>query len=394
MNSAALRIVVSGYMAQYPLGGVAWDYLQFFLGLRRLGHDVYYVEDTGQWPYNPSEGGLAEDDCSFNVGYLADLFSRFDADDRWAYRFFWNDRWFGLSDAKRREVFATADLVVNVSGSIADPEPHRNRAIWVYVDTDPVFTQIKLAKGNRNIQRQVDAHDVLYTIGETMSDQGVDDDRVWRPMRHPIVVSEWQTDRRPRATFTTVMNWTSYKDVEYEGKVYGQKDVELKRLIELPSLVPAAGFELAVNEGKTRRLPRELLEHKGWRIVDPAIVCPDLDSYRDYIQGSFGEWSVAKGGYVAGRSGWFSGRSAAYLAAGRPVVVQDTGFSETLPVGEGILPFNTMAEASAGVEEVMADWNRHSIAAAEIAVEYFSSDTVLAAVVEHAMSASGGRPRS
>lgn len=372
-----LRIVVTGYIGQYPLGGVAWDYIQFFLGLRSLGHDVYYVEDTGQWPYNPRLRGLSrEPDIDFNLGYLADLFERFDASDRWAYRFFWTDEWHGISDEKRHRVLSEADLLINVSGSLGDPDllPAAKR---VYVDTDPVFTQIKLAKGNQDLARQVDAHDVLFTVGENLEPvEG--DGRRWLTTRHPIAIAEWERPvTPPPGRFTTVMNWTSYRDLEHRGRVYGQKDRELRKFIDLPTRVPEASLELAVNEGKTRQAPRELLEHRGWRVVDPEKICADLEGYRDYILGSSGEWSVAKGGYVEGEAGWFSGRSAAYLAAGRPTLVQDTGFGATLPVGEGIIPFRTLEEAVEGLKLAIGDWERQSAAAREIAFEYFDAGKVL-----------------
>jgi hypothetical protein len=379
-----LRIVVSGYIGQYPLGGVAWDYIQYFLGLRSLGHDVYYIEDTGQWPYNPGLGGLSrEPDVGYNVKYLARLFAGFDAGDRWGYRFFWTDSWYGLSDEKRRMVLDGADLVLNVSGSLSNPGIAAG-ATKVYVDTDPVFTQVKMAKGNQDLIRLVDAHDVLFTVGEAIAGTGIDG-RDWLTTRHPIAINEWENEEEPPPTrFTTVMNWTSYKDLVYEDRVYGQKDGEIRKFVELPSLVPEVKLELAMNEGKTRQKPVELLEHRGWRIVDPEEVCGDLWSYRSYIAGSSGEWSVAKGGYVEGRSGWFSGRSAAYLASGRPTVVQDTGFSTILPTGDGIVPFRTLDEAVSGLNRVASAWKRHSRAARDIAVEYFDAERVLARLIDRA----------
>jgi hypothetical protein len=188
-----------------------------------------------------------------------------------------------------------------------------------------------------------------------------------------------------RDVFTTVMNWTSYKPVVYGNQSYGQKDVEFIRFGDLPSLVAPTVIEIAVNAGKTRKTPRQLLAHKGWHVVDPADVCPDFDSYRQYVETSKAEWSVAKNGYVLGQPGWFSCRSACYLAAGRPVVVQDTGFSHVLPVGEGLLAFTTVAEAVAAIKEVEAHYARHAKAARDIAAAYFSADAVLTRLVEEAL---------
>ena len=173
----------------------------------------------------------------------------------------------------------------------------------------------------------------------------------------------------------------------YNGQTYGQKDVEFKRFLELPSRVSPTVLEIAVNIGKTRRTPHALIAHKGWRVVDPDNVCSDLDSYRKHIESSRAEWSVAKNGYVLGQPGWFSCRSACYLAAGRPVVVQDTGFSSVLPVGEGILPFTNIEEAVAAIHEVESNYTRHAKTAREIAEEYFDSDKVLNKLIDEAMDA-------
>src|SRR5439155_14462567 len=165
-----------------------------------------------------------------------------------------------------------------------------------------------------------------------------------------------------------------------------QKDVEFLGFLELPGQVAPTVLEIAVNEGKTRRTPRALLAHKGWRVVDPEAVCPDLDSYRQYVESSKAEWSVAKNGYVVGQPGWFSCRSACYLAAGRPVVVQDTGFGAVLPVGEGILPFSNVEEAIAAIQEVESHYGKHAKAARAIAEEYFDSGKVLSRLIEEALS--------
>ena len=180
------------------------------------------------------------------------------------------------------------------------------------------------------------------------------------------------------------MNWTSYKPVVYGTRSYGQKDLEFMRFHELPSLIAPTALDIAVNAGKTRRTPRHLLAHKGWRVVDPAEVCPDLDSYRNYIESSKGEWSVAKNGYVVGRCGWFSCRSACYLAAGRPVAVQDTGFGDVLPVGEGLLSFRTVEEAVASIKDIEGNYARHAKAARELVAEYFDAPKVLARLIDDA----------
>lgn len=383
--SSELRIVVSGLIGQYPLGGVTWDYLQYVVGLARMGHDVYYLEDTGLCPYDASTGSVTRE-AGFAVDYIARVMERFGLGDRWAYHFEFGSTWYGMSEARRAEVLASADLLVNVSSSLQHPDRLRDIPVLAYVDTDPVFTQVKLAGGQTHFRRTIDVHDVLFSYGECPSDAVPDTGHRWLPMRKPILLSEWHPGTPHRDVFTTVMNWTSFKNLEYEGRSFGQKDAEFMRFLDLPARVAPTTLELALGHGKTRRGPRELLEHRGWRVVDAARACPDLDGYRTYIETSKAEWTVAKEGYVVGQSGWFSGRSACYLAAGRPVVVQDTGFAPVIPVGEGVLVFRTLDEAIAGIREVEANYARHADAARAVAEEHFDSDQVLGRLLEASMS--------
>ncbi len=386
VNRSRLRVIVTGLIAQYPLGGVTWDYIQYVAGLARLGHDVYYVEDTGQWPYNPAERGL-RNDCTFNVAYLASVMERFRLGDRWAYRSPWQSQWFGLSDRERSDVLASADLIINVSGTLARPEEYRHAGRLVYIDSDPVFTQVKIARGQHDLRQMVDAHDVHFSFGECLGANVPTTGHAWLPTRQPILLDEWRSATPPTGdAFTTVMNWTSYNEVTHEGRTYGQKDIEFRRFLELPSAVAPHVLEIALSDGRTRHAPRELLAHHGWRIVDPGEVCPDVDSYRAYIQSSPAEWSVAKNGYVAGQAGWFSCRSACYLAAGRPVVVQDTGFTRLLPSGDGIVPFSSFDEAATAVSDVRARYRHHAEAARGIAETWFDSRIVLGSLVERAFA--------
>ena len=380
-----LKIIVTGLIAQYPLGGVAWDYFQYVLGLAKLGHDVYYIEDTGQWPYNPKDGGVAKG-CDFNVHYLAELMSRYGLGSQWAYRFPWKSQWFGMPADTREDVIASADLLINVSGTLANPREYRSAKRMAYIDSDPVFTQIKLARGQEDFRRMVDTHDMHFSFGEGLPGNAPPTGHHWHPTRQPVVLSEWRASEPRRDVFTTIMNWTSYNAVVFEGKTYGQKDLEFMRFIDLPKRVAPAVLEIAANTGKTRRTPKDLLAHKGWQVVNPDEVCPDMDSYRRYIETSFAEWSVAKNGYVVGNSGWFSCRSACYLAAGKPVVVQDTGFSRLLPVGRGILPFSTPDEAVTAIREVQDDYATQARAARDIAEDYFASDKVLTALINEAFT--------
>jgi hypothetical protein len=252
-----------------------------------------------------------------------------------------------------------------------------------------MFTQIKLAQNQTYFRKQIDAHDVHFSFGETLSVAAPATGHRWRPTRQPVVLSEWRKSPPRRNAFTTVMNWTSYKDVAFEGETYGQKDVEFLRFLDLPRKVAPAVLEVGINVGKTRHTPYRMLRDSGWQLADVGAISNGLDSYRNYIESSKGEWSVAKNAYVKGRTGWFSCRSACYLAAGKPVIVQDTGFSSVLPVGDGIVPFDTPEQAADAIREVEGDYPRHAEAARSIAEEWFGSGKVLTGLLDEATSDGG-----
>ena len=406
-SSTPLRIVVTGLIAQHPdLGGVAWDYGQYVGGFADLGHDVFYIEDSGQWPYNDdvtaaSEGWIASD-CRRNVERLRSTMAHFGLDDdRWAYRFATTGEWFGMSDAMRVEVVRSADLVVNVSGCLEHPERYRGAGKLVYVDGDPLFTHVRYVAGTeqagldeeeervaRTFRRLLDAHDVHCTFAENAATIEPATGHRWLPTRQPVVLEQWRPDAVHDDRFTTVLSLTSYRPLELRGRSFGQKDVELRRFVELPSMVPGARFELATHAIRhpswesDDALAAPQLGAMGWSLVDSAAACGDLGSYRAYIEGSGAEWSVAKHGYVAGRTGWFSGRSACYLAAGRPVVVQDTALPEAFPTGEGILTFTDLAGAADAVRSVRDDHQRHAKAARALAEELFDARRVLSDLIE------------
>jgi hypothetical protein len=234
-----LRIIVTGLIAQHPLlGGITWHYLQYILGLVHLGHDVYYFEDSGEFPYNLNGGSSGNDwvahDCTYNVDYLAKVMYRAGLENRWAYRFPLKQQWFGLSDKQRMVIIQSTDLLINVSGTLERPEDYRRIPRLLYVDTDPVVTQIKLALDAEDFRRRVDAHDVHFSFGECLSEVVPATGHRWRPTRQPILLSEWRPSMSHSDVFTTVMNWTSYKPLKYRGRMYGQKDVEFTRFLDLP----------------------------------------------------------------------------------------------------------------------------------------------------------------
>ena len=414
-NGSSLRILVSGLIAQHPsLAGVAWDYVQYVVGLKQLGHDVYYVEDSGQWPYSLDGGATGRDwivrDCKANIEHLDNVMRRWGLEERWAYHCPVESRWYGLSDIKRREVVNSADLLLNISGSLCRPCHYRRIPRLAYIDSDPVFTQVKLKlkRGHKQFQDRAAIHDVFFSFGERLSNWAIDTSYEWIPTRQPIVLSEWRPKTPSRTTFTTVMNWTSYRPLRYGGETYGQKDVEFRQFCELPRLVGNCSLEVAMAnihhanwetnpelwpeslgsllKSRPDWTPQEVLSACGWGVVDAGAVGKDLDSYRAYIESSMAECSVAKNGYVTGQVGWFSCRSACYLAAGKPVVVQDTGFSDVLPSGEGILPFRTLEEAASAIESVQQKYDAHCAAASAIAAHYFDARKVLPALLQTAVS--------
>lgn len=410
--SGPLRIIVTGLIAQHPsLGGMTWHYLQYLLGLARLGHEVFYFEDSGLVPYDISGGVSGVEamvfDCADNARALATILARFGLEERWAYRCAPESKWLGMHDDQREDVLHSADLLINVSGTLEHPEHYRGVRRLVYIDTDPVVTQIKYLTGAPEFASRVDRHDIHFSFGEHFSPIVPSTGHDWLPTRQPVVLSEWAPAGPKRDVFTTVMSWTSYAPLHFAGRDFSQKDTEFQRFIGLPRLVAPARLEVALArtehrnwQSELRHLPsgirelagkghfaspRELLEAAGWHVVDANERCADFDTYRDYIRSSRAEWTVAKNAYVQGRPGWFSERSACYLASGRPVVVQDTGFGAVLPVGEGLLRFETPAEAVAAVRDVDRDYARHSLAARAIAESYFDSDSVLSRLLERAL---------
>ncbi|MBI4640451.1 MAG: glycosyltransferase family 1 protein [Candidatus Tectomicrobia bacterium] len=381
-----LTIIVTGYAATYPFGGVAWDYLQYVVGFKRLGHDVYYLEDTSKWMYDPFEETFS-DNPRYNVNYLAETLAAFRCglEDRWCIRDVHGNYW-GLSHNALAEVCKKSDLFLNLSGSCFLREEYLKSALKIYLDSDPLYSQAAIVDyvagtDDSHIHWLIDhmrLHDFFFSFGENIGKPGCSvpsDLFEWRPTRQPIMLSSWPHYRgQSRDLLTTVMSWQPAEEGPVvRGISYGGKHMEFEKFLDLPERT-SQRLELAIGGGKP---PLNLLREKGWRVVNGYTHSSDLWKYRHYILTSKGEFSVAKNAYVATRSGWFSCRSACYLAAGKPVIVQETGFSDILPTGYGILAFSTPEEAIEGIEAVNRDYARHSAAAREIAEEYFDSDKVL-----------------
>ncbi len=378
-----LRIVVLGTLASIPYAGHGWVHMQLAVGLRRLGHEVYYFETTSTWPYDPIRQMLVGD-SDYALPYLARFAESFGLGDRWAYRRSYSDKeWFGLSRAKAEDLLAHADLVLNVAGATSLAAEGLKVGRFVYFGTDPVYDEIAIAKGDEVTHWLIEEHDDFITIGENIGTPGCPIPplpRLRSRTRQPVLLDLWQAGPPLKEEFTTVCNWKQVgHDIEYQGQTYyWSKHHEFLKFINLPQQVDQP-IELAMG------LDPEvycLLEPKGWRLTNAHAFTMDPWPYREYIQASRGEFTVAKDQNVRLRSGWFSDRSACYLASGRPVITQDTGFGTVLPTGEGLFAFNTMEEIMVAFEAINADYERHSRAARAIAEQYFRAETVLAKVLD------------
>lgn len=364
-------IVVCGIAGQLPLAGVGLHYLQYCLGLRDLGVDVSYLEDNMAWPYHPWRNE-PDRDADYSVPWLREMFGAFDLP--WAYRDP-KGGYHGATESEAHARCARADVLLNVSGGHWIQEHHRRATTLVYVDTDPGFTQIDAATNPAARERMV-IHDLLFTFAETWGLPGnrmPDDGLEWRTTRQPVHLPFWAGGGPPGDVYTTVMNWRAYAPTEWQGEPFGQKDAEFPLVHDLPS---RTGLSLEVALGGADA-PREELAEAGWRIVDPRECTRDIWTFRDYIRSSRGEVTVAKQAYVRASSGWFSERSANYLAAGRPVIAQDTGWSRHLPSGEGLLAFTTAEGAEDALRAVDADPVAHGERAREIAFQHFDATAVL-----------------
>lgn len=366
---SAGRIVVCGAVAQKPAQpGHTWQFLQYLLGFRRLGFDVLLVDQLG----DPAHSG---------VGYVRQISDRFDVD--------WTivhdtRRHSGLS---RRDTLAwvrSADLLLNVMGFCTDEELLAAARWRVFFDTDPGFGQMWHALGLADL---FSGHDAYLTIGERIgaSDCSVPTCELhWETTRQPVVLSEWPATPAPSGvlTFGSIATWRgAYAPIEYGGRRYGLRAHEFRRFADLPRLT-GRPFELALDIHPSDGADRQLLEEGGFVLRDPGLVIATLDGYRDYVRSAWVELMVAKEMYVASRSGWFSERSACYLASGRPVLAQDTGLAGLIPTGEGVLTFTDLDEAVDGVEAIAGDWPRHAHAARELAEAYFDSDRVLGRLLD------------
>lgn len=381
-----MKAVVTGMIGTFPVGGVVWDYGQYLLGLQRLGFDVTYLEDPGCPTYDPDKG-LYGDDPAYGVAYiarsLAELSPRLAGN--WHFRAM-DDRRFGIETADLEQRLTEADLFLNISGGCLMRDEYAKARNKVLIDTDPGFNQfVNYPHWDRWPgwlgARSFREHDHFFTYAERLGhgDCAIPDCGItWRTTRPPVLLDLWRPEP-PGETWTTVMTWNTYrKPVEFEGRTYGSKELEFGHVEAMPLALPAK-FEIAVGGHDP---PLDELRQKGWSVVDSHSVSRTSADYREYIQRSRAELSVAKNIYAATRSGWFSCRSVCYLASGRPVVLQDTGWSHVVEHGAGLVPFSDAASARAAVARIEADYDAHAAAAREVAAASFDSDRVLGKLLD------------
>lgn len=379
-------VIYSGAVANKPFnGGEAWIALSWTMGLLRLGCDVHFVEQIDPGSCVDAEGNPAEFERSANLEHFHAVFGEFGLADRATLVCGSGERTSGLEFRRLLDLADSCDLLVNYSGHLELDPLMRRIGRKAYVDGDPGFTQFWHAQGHTGAR--LEGHDLYFTVGENIGrpgcpipTEGLD----WRPVRQPVVLDEWPaTPSDDPARFTTIGSWRGpYGPVEHDGRTYGLKVHEFRKLIDLPSRAPLT-FELALDIHPGDDRDRDALLAHQWRLVEPRKVAPDPSSFRHYLQTSGGEFSVAQGVYVKTRSGWFSDRTVRYLASGKPALVQDTGFGKRL-FDEGLVTFTGLDDAAEGARRIHDAYDDHAEAARAFAREHFDSEIVLARFLERA----------
>jgi hypothetical protein len=374
--SSRLTILVSGMIAADPWqGGATWAVLQYLLGFRELGHDVYFIEPVKQTALRPAHSKLSE---SENVNYFRGVVRDFGLESNASLLLAGTSETIGLPYEQLVEMSRRADLLVNISGMLTDPQLIAHIPARIYLDLDPGFVQLWHAV--EKIDMRFAGHTHFVTVGQNV---GRPDCSIptcgqkWIPTLPPIVLKHWPVAKEITLdAFTTIGNWRGYGSIEHDGKHYGQKAHSFRQFIDLPKrtlerFMPA----LSIHTGDTKDLAA--LPDNGWNLLDPSDVASTPQSYQRFIQNSKAEFSVAKSGYVVSNSGWFSDRSACYLASGKPVIAQETGFSERIKPGAGLFFFSKTEEILAAIDAINRDYVFHSAAARSVAERYFDSNLVL-----------------
>lgn len=380
MSHVKSTILFSGMIAGDPgQGGATWAVLQYVLGLRELGCEVYFVEPIQPKALRPAGATLNE---SINAAYFRAVIDEFHLHDCAALLLAGTRDTCGLGYEELRAIAGRANLLINISGMLTDEALLGPIPVRAYLDLDPAFNQWWHSQG---IDMRFDAHTHFITIGQALGEPDCPVPtcgRRWIRAFQPVVLSHWPVaERIPRDAFTTVGNWRSYGSVETGGVLYGQKCHSLRQFIALPRKT-SARFVLAMTIYPEETGDLRALAENGWELLEPALASGTPQTYGEFIRGSFAELGIAKSGYALSRCGWFSDRSVCYLASGRPVLAQETGFSRYLPTGQGLLAFSNIGDAVPAIEEIRGNYARHRRAARELAEEYFDSRKVLAHLLD------------
>lgn len=379
------KIIVFGILFWYPLAGVTYQFLHYLIGLRRLGYDPYYIEDSGRWIYDPRLNDLSPD-ASGNIEAVLPALKQHGFGDCWAFRGQYPDgKCYGMSESQIDALYREADAFLNVTGAQEIRDEHRSIKRRIYVESDPFASQVKVAKGDQGMIDTLAAHDALFSFGENLgaADCSVPMEKFqWLPTRQPVAMELWNSASVGGSTYNTITTWHNKgKNIEWrEDTWYWTKDREFEKFLALPSRRPVQ-LELAATVDDN---VKSLLKKRGWQQTDSIGISRDIEGYRNYIQQSRGEFTVARDQYVRPNTGWFSDRSACYLAAGRPVITQETGFSKFLPSGKGLFGFKTMEDIVAALDAIESDYDGNCRAAREIAAEYFAAEKVIGSLMERA----------
>jgi hypothetical protein len=378
-------VLIGGSLAQRPgHGGHTWVFLQYLLGFRRMGWDVLFVDRLEPEMCVDEQGRRTSLAASWNLAYTQRVMERFGLGQSWALLYDGSREVVGLSRADLHERARNSALLINVMGFIDDEDLLGAVPLRVFLDIDPGFGHMWQELG---LAEPFHDHDRYATVGGRI---GRDDCAIptcgieWIPVLPCVELSEWPAAEGARDLFTSVSSWRGpFGPIEYGGRTYGLRVHEFRRFFELPQRARGR-FEVALDIDDADETDLQGLREHGWALKDPRQVAADPWRYREYLKGSAAEVMIAKNLYVDTRSGWFSDRSACYLASGKPVLAQDTGLGGLLPVGAGLLPFSTLDEAVAGAEEITADYDRHSQAARAIAAEHLAAERVLPRLLDAA----------
>ena len=382
------KIVLLGFLSHFPVAGVAWQTMHYLVGFQKLGYEVFYVEAHGCTPSKLMQHEK-DDGPARAASYIADIMARFGLQHNWAYHAIYDSRYFGMNESQLKHLYRDAALIINLHGShVPTPELTATNRL-VFLETDPVDLQIELHNGKKETVDYLTPHCAFFTFGENL---GAPDCLVpnstrfkFIPTRQPVVMEFWERHGIGDATtFTTVGNWRQpWREVQFNGETLRwSKHFEFEKFITLPKKLPAQRFELALSSYTAD--DQRTLESHGWRVLPGLDVSQNPDIYRDYISGSRGEFTVAKEQNIRLRSGWFSDRSCCYLAAGRPVINQDTAFGNILPTGKGLFSFRTPDDVLAAIDEIESDYAGNRKAAREIAAEYFAAESVMESLCDRA----------